>query len=235
MSKLLPHLAAAAGLALLLYGPASALGADYPEPPPPPEIRSDWSGPYVGGAAGVACIENVYIPSSGPDPELNGCGFVGGVLGGWNYQLGENFVLGIEGDYMWGGKTGINRIDVVDYSLDGIATVRGRLGWLDYDTLFYVTGGVGWVRGTMDALVGPSSLPGSDKNVHTGFVVGGGIEHAFTPNLHARLEYLYGAFNDKEYDLTVSTCGTPCIVDFDLKQLHMVRAAVTWNFGSMLW
>ena len=235
MSNFLPRLAAAAGLAVVLVGPAGALAADLPPPPPPPDIRSDWSGPYVGGAVGGACMETHYIPSSGPDPDLNGCTFVGGVLGGWNYQLGEDFVIGIEGDYMWGGRAGVNHLDAVKYSIDGLGTVRGRLGWLHNDTLFYATGGIGWLDGTMNALVGPSSLPGSDSKVHTGFVVGGGIEHAFTPNLHGRLEYLYGSFNDKNYDLTVSTCGTPCIADLDFDNLHMVRAALTWNFGSYFW
>jgi outer membrane immunogenic protein len=87
----------------------------------------------------------------------------------------------------------------------------------------------------MDALVGPFSLPASDTRTHFGFVVGGGIEHAFTPNFHGRLEYLYGSFNDKTYDLSVSTCGTPCFADLDFDQLHLVRASLTWNFGGLFY
>jgi opacity protein-like surface antigen len=235
MSISFPRLAAAAGIAVLLCGPAGALAADLPPPPPPPEIRSDWSGPYIGGAMAAACMETTYAVSTGADPELNGCSFAGGVLGGYNFQVSDNFVVGVEGDYMWGRQNAYNRLDQVHYAIDGVATVRGRVGYLDYDTLFYATAGVGWLNGSMDALVGPKSLSGHDKGTHTGFVVGGGIEHAFTPELHARIEYLYGAFNNQDYDLSVSTCSPTCIVDLDFRHLHMVRAAVTWNFGSMLW
>jgi outer membrane immunogenic protein len=234
MSRVFHRLAAASGLALLLFGPAGALAADLPPPPPPPEVRSDWTGPYVGGAIGVTCIETEYVPSIGPDPEINGCGFAGGVLGGWNYQFND-FVVGIEGDYMWGGKTGTNHLDAINYSIDGMATVRGRFGWLSGDTLLYGTAGIGWINGTMRALVGPASLRAHDDDTHTGFVVGGGIEHAFSPSVHGRLEYLYGAFNDRKYNLSVATCATPCVVDYKLNQVHMIRAGVTWNFSGLIW
>jgi outer membrane immunogenic protein len=184
---------------------------------------------------GLTCMDTDYIPSTGPDPELNGCGFVGGALAGFNYQISD-FVLGVEGDYMWGGNTSENVLDAVNYSVDGLATLRGRFGWLHADTLFYATAGIGWLNGTMDALVGPMSIPASDSATHTGFVIGGGIEHAFTPNFHGRLEYLYGSFGKENYDLSVSTCGaTTCIVDLDFKHLHTIRASLTWNFGSLFW
>jgi outer membrane immunogenic protein len=180
-------------------------------------------------------MDTVYVPSIGPDPDLNGCGFVGGVLGGWNYQISD-FVIGVEGDIMWGGDNATNHLDAVEYEIDMLSTVRGRLGWLSHsNTLIYGTGGVGWLKGTMDALVGPFSLPGSDTRTHFGFVVGGGIEHAFTENLHGRIEYLYGSFNDKDYDLSVTTCGTPCIADLDFEHLHVVRASLTWNFGGLFY
>ncbi len=234
MSKLSSRLAAAAGLGLLLYGPA-ALAADLPPPPPPPELRGDWTGPYVGGVAGGACFLMDYTTSTGTDPELNGCTAAAGVVAGWNYQIGDNFVIGAEGDYMWGGRTAKNTLDAAWYDANNIGTIRGRLGWLDGDTLFYATGGYGVLWGKMAGLVGPSSIPASDKNRHGGWVVGGGIEHAFTPNLHARLEYLYGHFGNKTYDLSVSSCSPTCKVDLHVNDMHMVRAGVTWNFGSLLW
>ncbi len=234
MSKLSSRLAAAVGLGLLLYGPA-ALAADLPPPPPPPELRGDWTGVYIGGVAGGNCFLMDYTTSTGTDPELNGCAASGGVVGGWTYQLNDNFVIGAEGDYMWSGRTAKNTLDAAWYDANNISTLRGRVGWLSGNTLFYATGGVGWVWGKMGGLVGPSSIPASNKQVHTGWVVGGGIEHAFTPNLRARLEYLYGSFNAKKYDLSVSTCSPTCIVNLHMNDMHMVRAGVTWNFGTLLW
>lgn len=236
MSKLSSRLAAAAGLALLLYVPA-ARAADLAPPPPPPPLRSEWTGIYAGGVAGGSCFLMDYTTSTGTDPELNGCTAVGGFVGGWTYQLGDHFVIGGEGDYMWGGRTAKNSLDASWYDANNISTLRGRVGWLQGNTLFYATGGVGWVWGKMGGLVGPTSIPASSSRTHEGWVIGGGIEHAFTPNLRARLEYLYGSFDTDKYNLTVSTCATStsCIVKLHMNDMHMVRAGVTWNFGTLFW
>jgi len=234
MSKLSSRLAAAAGLGLLLYGPA-ALAADLPPPPPPPELRSDWTGVYLGGVVGGACFLTNYQTSTGTDPELNGCTPVGGIVGGWTYQLNDNFVIGGEGDYLWGGRTANNSLDAAWFDANNISTLRARIGWLSGNTLFYATGGVGWLWGKMGGLVGPTSIPASDTNVHTGWVIGGGIEHAFTPNLRGRLEYLYGHFNQQKYNLTVPTCTPTCNVKLNVNDMHMVRAGLTYSFGSLFW
>lgn len=227
----------AAAVAAFLVGPAPAIAADYVPPPPPPELRPAlWTGPYIGGAGGVSCMESEYVPSEGPDPDLNGCGALGGVVAGWNYQMG-GIVLGVEGDVSWGGRHGENHLDAVNYDVDLFATVRGRVGWLATDqTLFYATGGAAWLDGTMKGLVGPASVPKSDSQTHFGFVVGGGIEHAFTPNLHGRLEYLFASLDKQDYDLTVvGQCTPPCIAKLDLDEFHVVRVGLTWNFGGLFY
>ncbi len=223
--------ASALALGAVALGIDQAKAADLPPPPIRPSI--DWTGFYVGGVAGVACQETYYIPNIGPDPDLNGCGFMGGVVGGYNYQIG-NFVVGVEGDYSWGDDTGKQQLDAVWYEIDNFATIRGRLGWLPTaETMIYATFGYGWLEGTMDALVGPASLPASDTKSHEGWVVGGGVEHAFTPYLHGRLEYLYASLDDKVYNLTNPGCpAAPCLADLDFEELHIIRAGLTFNFGG---
>jgi outer membrane immunogenic protein len=225
---------AALALAAFISLPSPGRAADY-TPPPAPELRpSDWSGPFIGGLAAVSCMETHYIPSQGPDPDLNGCGWLGGVIAGWNYQVG-NWVLGLEGDASWGGLHGENSLDAVEYDVDLFATARARVGWLaSEETLIYITGGVAWLDGTMDALVGPDSVPQSDSQTHFGWTVGGGMEHAFTDSFHGRLEYLFASFNDKDYDLSVpGQCAVPCIADLKFDEFHAVRVALTWNFGAI--
>lgn len=225
---------AAVAFAAVVAAPASGLAADY-APPPAPELRqADWSGPFLGGIGALSCMETHYIPSTGPDPDLNGCGGMGGLIAGWNYQVGD-WVLGIEGDAAWGGHNAENNLDAVDYDIDFLGTVRGRVGWLASDqTLLYVTGGAGWLKGTMDALVGPASVKQKDTKTHFGWLIGGGVEHAFTDYFHARLEYLYGQFDDKDYDLTVpGSCSPKCIADLDFEELHMIRLGLTFNFGAL--
>jgi outer membrane immunogenic protein len=233
---------AGAALAATISSPI-ARAADLPPPPPPQqvvEIResiADWTGGYFGGVVGGNCMETTYIPSAGPDPDLNGCGFAGGLVTGVNYQV-NRAVIGLEGDWTFGTRTGVNQLDAVKYKIDYQASIRARAGWLATDaTLIYATGGVGWMRGTMDALVGPGSVPMSDKKTHFGFVVGGGLEHAFTSNLHGRLEYLYANYNTKRYDLDVpGACGVvACKADLDASSVHSVRVGLTYNFSVGSW
>ncbi|HHI81812.1 MAG TPA: porin family protein, partial [Rhizobiales bacterium] len=221
------HSAAIAALAASL-GAIAAKAADLPPPPPPPapmvEIRpsvTDWTGPYVGAVAGVVCMDTEYTPSVGPDPELSGCGFSGGAVGGYNFQFNKA-VVGIEGDWTFGGHTASNTLDAVKYSIDWQSSLRARAGWLASDeTLIYATAGVSWMRGTMDALVGPGSVPMHATKTHTGFVVGGGMEHAFSKSLHGRIEYLYANYNNKLYDLNVpGVCGVPCTADLHADSIH---------------
>ena len=71
-------------------------------------------------------------------------------------------------------------------------SVRARLGLASDDNrwLFYVTGGAAW------ADVDYSSAGfGGHSDTHFGWVAGAGIERALTPNLTARVEYLYYDFD----------------------------------------
>jgi outer membrane immunogenic protein len=229
-------------LAAALLGMASTavFAADLPPPPPPVEdlrpATYDWSGPFVGGLLTGACMDSHYIPSQGPDPELSGCGVMGGVIAGYNFQM-DDLVVGIEGDWSWGGKNiAKNSLDLIEYDLDSIATLRGRIGWAMDDTLLYVTGGAAWADGSMTGTYLAPPAPGVpttetvDKS-HMGWTIGGGLEHAFTDSVHFRLEYLYADLGNEDY---VFGAGCVCegLADLDLK-IHTVRAAITWNFGSM--
>jgi outer membrane immunogenic protein len=205
-----------------------AYAADY-EPPPAPE--TGWTGPYIGGFVGGTFVEGHY--DTGLDPEMSGTGGYGGVLGGYLYDF-DGLVIGIEGDYGWGfNKTAQNRDpeEATELEFDSIATIRGRLGWADGDTLIYGTGGYGWIDATVSGLVGPESIPDDDSNTFEGWVVGGGIEHRFFDGLSARLEYLYGDFGNEEFTLTVPNAGGT--LDLHLDNVHIVRAALVYNFGNL--
>jgi outer membrane immunogenic protein len=210
----------------------TALAADLP----PPDIRPatyDWTGPYVGGVAALTFLETSYVPLCVPgpcDPDLSGDGFAGGAIAGYNMQW-DDFVVGIEGDWMWGGETAQNILDAVELSFDNIVTLRARVGVAMDDTLIYITGGYAGVDTTMDALVGATPYSLSDSVWHHGWTIGGGIEHAIWDNLHLRLEYLYASLGKETYDLQTGDPLDPGgLVRMDLENLHMVRGAITWNF-----
>jgi outer membrane immunogenic protein len=234
MNKFFLRLAFA--VALLLPVP-SVFAADLDVPPPMDDLRPatfDWSGPYVGifGAAvavdgefdGICSCAAVYT-----DLEHSGIGYAYGILGGWNYQI-DSFVLGIEGDWAFGGTVATNDDPLVltDLSFNNIATVRARAGFALDNTLLYFTGGLAAVDTEFGAVV--VATPDSASQWVYGWTIGGGLEHAFTQNFSGRLEYLYVNLPDTDYNGLTDGVDT-----FDATQsfndIHMVRAGLTYNFG----
>ncbi len=208
----------AAALALAAGG--QALAADLPPPvaPPPrapatyvpvPAPVFTWTGIYVGINGGYAFGNSNWTSPLGTiiggTPCVTTCstgtfttsGFLaGGTIGG-NYQWGQ-FVLGVEGDGDWtnlNGTTFSNCGPGCETKSDWLATVRGRAGYAVDRILFYGTGGGAF--GNLQAAAG--TLPFS-SSTQIGWTAGGGVEFAFTPNLTAKVEYLY-------VDLGSQSCG----------------------------
>ncbi|WP_119268618.1 outer membrane protein [Taklimakanibacter deserti] len=213
-----------------------ANAADYEPPPPPADF---WTGPYIGGFIMGVGVESHYDSECNDpnecafDPEMSGMTWGGGVLAGFNFELGDGFLLGVEGDWGWAGKIdNDDPIEATEMKIKDIATLRARAGYIfNDDTLFYATGGAAWVRTTFGGEVGDPNNPDrpfiDDTQWTSGWTIGGGIEHAFNEALHARLEYLYIDLNDEEYDLDVGT------VNLNFEGIHLVRAGLTYNFGNL--
>jgi outer membrane immunogenic protein len=210
------------GAAVMLASTTVGQAADY-DFMPPPELRPSlpWEGPYAGGLLTGGFLDSGYTPSDAADPELAGDGVMGGFIAGYNWQF-NHLVVGVEADASYGKIDAKNSIDEVEYKIPWLATARARLGYAMDDTLIYGTAGVGIMEGRM-------FLPAfgeKDKKTHLGFVIGGGIEQAFSDNLRGRLEYIHGSFENQVYNFTPGT------VDLEVDDLHLVRAALVWNFTA---
>jgi outer membrane immunogenic protein len=172
------------------------------------------------------------VESCGIDPELSGVGYHGGFLAGYNYQM-DDFVLGVEGDYAFGGETASNEEpdEMTFMSFDSIATLRMRAGIAFDDTLVYATGGVAFIDTTFSSTDAPtgSGLSVEDSQWLTGYAVGGGIEHAFTDVISGRLEYMYIGAPNATYEIDNGTAAG--IVEQEFESIHTIRAALTYNFS----
>jgi outer membrane immunogenic protein len=228
------------GLAVAIMLPASsAFAADLDVPPP--DLRPanfDWSGPYIGIFGAAIAVDGTYdatctaaLPCVTPtytDIEHSGIGYAGGILGGWNYQI-DSFVMGIEGDWAFGGKVATNDepgIDT-DLSFNNIATLRARAGFALDNTLLYFTGGLAAVDMEFGAVMSSTE---SDSQWVYGWTAGGGLEHAFSDNLSGRIEYLYVGLDDADFSMTDDSSTTlDATQSFD--DIHMVRVGLTYNFG----
>ena len=166
-----------------------------------------WSGAYAGISAGYGWGHSEQLYDRAGNHGLastNPTGVVGAVTLGYNYQLSNSgIVLGMEGDI---GLMDLNADDKAIF--DGHvmkttfgpwwATVRGRAGYAFDRTLVYGSGGAAFM-GVDEISIG--NTPGEtaiNRDTRSGWVVGGGIEHAFAPNMSAKVEYLHMDFGRYE-------------------------------------
>jgi outer membrane immunogenic protein len=241
----------AAALALAAGG--QALAADLPQPgPPPPRAPAtyvpvpvpvfSWTGIYVGVNGGYAFGQSNWSAPAGVTDlagfALTGCcstgnfstsGWLGGGTIGGNYQWGQ-FVLGVEGDWDWTnlngtyGGAGLACGAGCTTQSDWLATVRGRAGYAFDRFLVYGTGGAAF--GNLQAGYVPTGTFASSTQI--GWTAGAGVEFAFTPNLTAKVEYLY-------VDLGSMSCSTSCGVltstpiSVSLTE-NVVRAGINYKF-----
>jgi outer membrane immunogenic protein len=77
--------------------------------------------------------------------------------------------------------------------------VRGRIGYAFGSNLIYGTGGWAWGHGVRSATIFGTS--GSTSQSLSGWTAGAGIEHAFTPNVIGRLQYLYTDYGTDSYNV----------------------------------
>jgi outer membrane immunogenic protein len=111
-------------------------------------------------------------------------------------------------------------------------SIRARLGLAFDDTLIYAVGGAAFVdsKFSTDDYPTGTGYAANDSKWLTGYVIGGGIEHAFTDRISARLEYTYMGLPDADYDLYNPAIGTATVTqDFD--GVHTVMLGVSYNFG----
>jgi outer membrane immunogenic protein len=209
--------------------------------PPPPPVFS-WTGFYVGGNvdynwqsssatwAAAGALPGAAGLVNGQSFSTGASSMSGGFHGGFNWQFASAWVAGIEGDYSFTKAGGgnpqpwINAAGVVGAAgptqaltgmtstLDNLATVRGRLGFLVLPTvMLYGTGGGAWGK-ISEFGNAQSNIPGSlylanstFSSTASGWVAGGGLEWMFWHNWTVRWEYLH-------YDLSaaqnVSVVGT---------------------------
>lgn len=162
-------------------------------PAPAPIVEAapvfSWSGAYGGIQGGAGWLDGDFSGAGATGSD----NFDGGLIGafaGYNYQMDNNFVFGIEGDvnYNWNE----NSYAGVDVGTDWAGSVRGRLGYALDNALIYGT--AGWA--VTNAFANGGGV--DESETLNGWTVGAGVDYAFTNNVFARTEYRYTDFSDKK-------------------------------------
>jgi outer membrane immunogenic protein len=165
-------------------------------------------------------VDIAGVDAAGSQTLSRGGFTMGGELG-YNWQIGW-LVLGVETDI--GGVTGgtfSNKVGLINGGVlppgtffpfalnqrvsNGFnGTVRGRLGVAFDRVLVYGTGGLAYTTGHYIFTYTDGLLPAAGTSTtadKVGYVVGGGVEYALTPNVSVKGEFLYTQYGK------VSTSG----------------------------
>ena len=205
----------------------------------PPVTTYNWDGFYAGGFYGsnIAQVTATTFSGLGPgtgDVGVNQSAFVLGLTGGYNWRVGSNLLVGLEGDIAYssfdrsfaawsaGGVTAGSKAD-------WLATARARFGYLTGPSLLYVTGGAAFVN-IKDTFGGSVVVaPTTNSTFKTGWTAGGGIETKLSQNWSSKTEYLYvdaGSTSFTSAPLTVASGTT-----FD-HQYHIIKSGLSYAFGG---
>lgn len=213
-----------ASVGLVAFGIASASAADLPRQMPakapayvPPPLYN-WTGLYIGinggGGFGRSDFSGAFTTGSF---DTSGA-LVGGTIG-YNWQLSNQFVFGLEGDLDWSSIRGSSACGGTSCETrnDWLGTVRGRIGYVGWwdRVMPYITGGlaVGNIKADIAGV-------GSSDETKAGWTVGGGIEAAIAGPWTAKVEYLY-------VDLGNGSAVAGSDADF---KAHVVRAGLNYRF-----
>ncbi len=165
---------------LLLCCSATSLMAADKLPGPSGALRGSidaWTGVYAAASVGYDQITdtNGFVSDYGE-------GSIYGAVVGYNHQIGEDFVIGVEADFNQYdiSFTKASFIDVVD-----VASVRARVGFVLGDAMIYATAGI---------VYGTTNINLEDY----GRVVGVGVDYKLTEHIFAGVNYQH--INYRNFD-----------------------------------
>lgn len=198
-----------------------------------------WDGLYVGVTAGRATgtVQDISNASASAQDTK---GLLAGVHAGYNWQLDNGVVLGVEGDVVVGGAkadwtSGAYRGSDV---INGSGSARVRAGYALGDLLPYVTGGVA-VANTTNSLgcTVPAHGAGSCKTSFDatsnqfvlGYTVGAGVELAVTENVSVRGEYRYTKYQDSAVTLFDPNAAAKSGRNF-ANENHAITVGLSYKF-----
>jgi len=231
------------GATLAVCGAAAGNAADIGGLKDTPYVEAPWSwtGFYGGWTIGYGTGDsNNYVSandnnqhgwaSNNPDGVM-----LGGTIG-YNYQWAPNWVIGAEADMSWANLQGTQHLYIYDGhdwsgGWDGFGTIRGRLGYAIGPTLLYGTAGIAFVHSNEVVIGNDADESNFGQGWYTGYVIGAGVEHAFTNRLAAKLEFLYAdGFGEKSgVTGTVSQRGDQ-YWKHDIGNIDIVRVGLNYKF-----
>ena len=227
------------------------------------EPRFSWTGCYVGGHVGggvgskdmtdpVLLVQDSLIaPGTTTGVTTVTTSPTGAVIGGQigcDYQFSSNVVMGIEGTAsgttMKGSAHGrpprrhSGDIALVQANNDFLAGVTGRVGYAFDTVLLYARGGFAVAGDKYDVSGGtfngggPFHFQGVDNRY--GYVVGGGLDWAFTRHWSANVEYDYYGFGNGNVLMTDQFSGLSGVVNVK-QSVQVIKVGLNFHIWGAGW
>jgi high affinity Mn2+ porin len=218
----------------------------------------NWTGAYVGGHLGFAWGDSDWT-ALGPaattasgsfafglpyDPFKGTGSYFAGLQAGYNHRLPSGLVFGVEADVLAPNtirdtqtiaSPAIGQASLAE-TVEMSGTVRGRLGYVHGNWLFYGTAGYAWsydhfVRTQLlGTPIGGTAVPGTVEKANawrSGWAAGAGVEVPVATKWTASLEYLFTAFGAH----SVAFPAGAQTLDSDLT-IQSVRIGLNYQFGD---
>lgn len=230
-----------AASAIMLCTASAARAADVINEEPTPEYMPpvfSWTGGYVGGQVGYGWARNkIYDEDGDFSSSIKSKGFIGGVFAGYNFEVGDGFVTGVDADFNYarvkesfGGADFDEDGDPItsggDTKLSWVGAARVRAGYAVDRFLPYIAGGVAFGKIEYNGYESDdfgNILSDSFKKTQVGWTAGAGVDYAATDNIFLRLEYRYTDLGKKSFTLLSD--------DVEGKfKMHEVRLGVAYKF-----
>ncbi|QWG20627.1 outer membrane beta-barrel protein [Bradyrhizobium sediminis] len=244
---------AAAAIFALFTGAASAADmAVKARPVVAPAPVFSWTGFYIGVHGGGAWFDKAWAAPLTPLNIAGGCpgcpisvgghtgsSWLAGAQAGFNYQTGM-WVLGVEVDGSWTDLRGSNANALAPALLRNnsetraFATAAGRVGIAANRALFYVKGGGAWADDTffVSSAAAPNVPLQLSDSTRWGWMVGVGVEYAFTNNWSVKAEYNHLDFGTHTETLQPQPNCACAAFQYDVRQtVDLVKVGLNYRFG----
>jgi outer membrane immunogenic protein len=242
----------------LVIAPVGARGADVAlKSPSVATTVYDWSGFYIGGQVGGgwasstttslgATVPGTSFPSGSIHNPATPSGILGGVYGGFNYQI-KQFLVGIDAEGSLANLTGSEStvspvpgnggVATKSDTLNWMVTTTGRIGYVSDNWLLFGKGGWAWAgfNETSTLVLPPPvylSNTGTSSETRNGWILGAGLEWGFAAHWSAKLEYDYVKFSTSYYNITSirSDASTDLTPFSATSHMNIVQAGVAYKF-----
>ncbi len=222
--------------------------------PAVPVVTDEWSGPYVGVAAGYLSGKGKVDITKISPPTLTAVnnnvataydrlnmepdGFAGGVFAGVNKLLGNDWLIGIEVAANYVNAKDTKNLYIHQDRLQDTFTLKqssdyaiyGRLGKVmgqDKNVMPYVLAG-----GTLAKLKGGLKVNGVkkwDSDTVGGWTVGAGVEYKINKKWHVRVQYRFSKYSDAKFKYNFS----PDIYRVKVKdyKTHLIQVGLSYHFN----